>query len=128
MSTPPPVSIPQKERRVNLSALGDGIIVTGLAIFLLSIAYVYNITVQQSVSTATTADALRAAQQGQAFATGFFTLGASVLVASAFKIAHAFTSFKNDPRSNLKTPLAVTGIVLLGFFFSGFFFFFFRPF
>ena len=117
------MSIPP-ERKVNLSALGDGIIVTGLAIFLLSIGYIYNQTVQQSIASATTADALRSAQQGQAFVAGLFALGASVLVAAALKIAHAFTAFRNDSRSNLKTPVAVTGVVLVMFYFTSFFLFF----
>jgi hypothetical protein len=112
------------ERRVNLSALGDGIIVAGLAIFLLSIGYIYNQSVQQSIANATTADALRSAQQGQAIVAGLLALGASVLVAAALKIAHAFTAFRNDTRSNLKTPVAATAVVFLMFYFTSFFFFF----
>jgi hypothetical protein len=87
--------------KANLSALGDGIIVLGLGVFILSLAYVYYQSIQPNISSSV------------AFAVGFLVLGASILVAGALKIAHAVYPPSDQKQSGLKTPLAATFAALL---------------
>ncbi len=87
--------------KANLNALGDGIIVLGLSVFILSLAYVYYQSIQPNNSSSI------------AFAVGFFVLGASILIAGALKIGHAVSSLKDQKQSRLKTPVATTVTALL---------------
>jgi hypothetical protein len=78
--------------KANLSAIGDGIIASGLGIFVLSLAYAYYQSIQPNISSSI------------AFVVGFFVLGASVLVAGVLKIGHAVSSLR-DPDFGRKTLL-----------------------
>ena len=87
--------------KANLSAIGDGIIASGLGIFVLSLAYAYYQSIQPNISSSI------------AFVVGFFVLGASVLVAGVLKIGHAVSSLRDQKPSALKTPVAATVAALL---------------
>ena len=91
--------------KANLSALGDGIIVSGLGIFILVLAYVYYQSIQSNNSSSI------------AFVVGFFVLGASILVAGVLKIGHAVSSSRDEKQSSLKTPVAATVAALLIFYY-----------
>ncbi len=93
--------------KANLSALGDGIIVTGVGIFVLSLAIVYY---QASSSS------------GSIVVAGFFAFAASILIAGVLKVKHAFSSLRDEKQSNLRTPVTATIIVLLMFFYFSFVF------
>jgi hypothetical protein len=110
--------------RANLSVLGDGVIVLGLGIFIVSIGYVDYQSVQQSITSAAgNPDALRSAQQGMTTVIGLLAFGAAVLIAGLLKIGHAFSSLKDEKQSGLKTPVAVAAFFILFYILSGSFFF-----
>jgi hypothetical protein len=98
--------------KANLSALGDGIIVTGVGVFILTIAIVYFQAIQQSSSSSSIVYV------------GFFVFAASVLIAGILKIKHAFSSLRDEKQSNLKTPITAAVTVLLLFYYLSFIFFF----
>jgi uncharacterized membrane protein HdeD (DUF308 family) len=95
--------------KANLSALGDGIVVLGFGVFILSIAVVYLQSIQQSSSSSTTVVA------------GFFVFGVSVLIAGILKIKHAFSSLSDEKQPNLKTPITAGVLVLFMFYYLRFF-------
>jgi uncharacterized membrane protein HdeD (DUF308 family) len=95
--------------KANLSALGDGIVVLGVGIFILSIAAVYLQSIQLSSSSSSIVVA------------GFLVFGASVLVAGILKIMHAFSSRGDEKQSNLKTPITAAVLVLFIFYYSRFY-------
>ncbi len=96
--------------KANLSTLGDGIVVSGVGVFVLSLAIAYYQSVQPSSSSALLVGV------------GFLVFGASVLIAGVLKIKHAFSSLGEEKQSNLKTPIAATVLVLLMFYYLSFFF------
>jgi len=81
--------------------------VSGVGVFVLTLATVYYQSLQQSAS-------------GLTVAAGFFVFGASVLVAGILKIKHAFSSLRDEKQSNLKTPVAATVLVFLMFYYVSF--------
>lgn len=98
---------------VNLSVLGDGIIVLGLGAFLFSLSSIYVI------------QAFTTSAQGIAVIIGFFLLSSAIVIGGALKIAHAFRLSVDDKSSSLKTPAAVAAIAFV-IFYVQFFFFAFR--